>query len=99
MNTSGTTGYGNTGTNQGPHNSAMANKLDPRVDSDGDGRAGVEGRNTGNPGYNTSGTGNSSFGTMDPESNQPGRSSQFVGNQGSDITGTGNRGTGTGSGY
>lgn len=32
------TGYGNTSTNAGPHNSNVANKLDPRVDSDRDGR-------------------------------------------------------------
>lgn len=31
------TGYGNTSTNAGPHDSNLANKLDPRVDSDLDG--------------------------------------------------------------
>lgn len=37
-----TTGTGHT-TNAGPHNSAMANKIDPRVDSDRDGRGGMGG--------------------------------------------------------
>lgn len=57
----GNTIYGASGT-AGPHKSDMANRLDPRVDSDGDGRAGVEGSrrhdNTGtydNDSHNTSG--------------------------------------------
>jgi hypothetical protein len=44
--------YGTTGsTNAGPHNSNVANKMDPRVDSDLDGRATHH-----NTGYNTTGT-------------------------------------------
>jgi len=37
--THGTTGYGNTSTNTGPHDSNLANKADPRVDSDRDHRS------------------------------------------------------------
>lgn len=40
--TQGMTGHTRTGaTNAGPHNSNMANKVDPRVDSDRDGRSGL----------------------------------------------------------
>ncbi|KFA76791.1 hypothetical protein S40288_09156, partial [Stachybotrys chartarum IBT 40288] len=51
--TTGTTGYGSTGhsTNVGPHSSNMANKVDPRVDSNLDGNRGL-GSNT----YGTTGT-------------------------------------------
>ena len=47
--TSGPGGYGNT-TTSGPHNSNLANKADPRVDSDRDSRSGF-GKTTGPGGY------------------------------------------------
>jgi len=54
--THGTTGLGATGsTGHGPHDSSMANKLDPRVDSDRDDRSGLG--STGTHGtYGTTGT-------------------------------------------
>jgi hypothetical protein len=79
--TGGTTGVntGNTytqnqytsgSTNAGPHNSNLANKLDPRVDSDLDGRAAAHGPTAGYTGVNTAGmntntttTGNHTYGT------------------------------------
>jgi len=61
---SGTTGMGTTGTTgttgAGPHNSSMANKMDPRVDSDLDGSRGVGNTGTGSGltgSHNTTGTG------------------------------------------
>ncbi|KAL8288627.1 hypothetical protein RB597_000641 [Gaeumannomyces tritici] len=59
--TTGTTGTGmmggshGTSTNHGPHSSNLANKADPRVDSDRDGRAGLGGT-TGTYGSSTAGT-------------------------------------------
>ncbi|KAM0271945.1 hypothetical protein ACHAQH_008884 [Verticillium albo-atrum] len=57
----GTTGYGNTSTNAGPHGSNVANKADPRVDSDLDNRDNYGSSGVGhttNTGYGgTSGTG------------------------------------------
>lgn len=53
-----TEGYGSTsGTTTGPHSSGMANKADPRVDSDLDGRRGLEtgsGRSGNTAGYGSS---------------------------------------------
>ena len=62
----GSSGVGNTSTNRGPHDSNLANKADPRVDSDRDHRAapgstGVTGNN-----YGTTGTTGSSGLTGNP---------------------------------
>jgi len=46
-NHTGTTGGISHSTNAGPHNSNLANKADPRVDSDLDGRGNRHGANTG----------------------------------------------------
>jgi len=58
---SSTTGYGQSGytggsTNAGPHDSNIANKLDPRVDSDRDGSR------TANQGYGTTGSSTTGYG-------------------------------------
>jgi hypothetical protein len=45
--TAGTTGGISHSTNAGPHNSNLANKVDPRVDSDLDGRGNRTGAHTG----------------------------------------------------
>jgi hypothetical protein len=45
--TTGTTGGISHSTNNGPHNSKLANKVDPRVDSDLDGRGNRHGHTTG----------------------------------------------------
>lgn len=47
MRTTGTTGGLSNSTNAGPHDSNFANKLDPRVDSDLDGRGNRHGATTG----------------------------------------------------
>lgn len=44
--TGGSTGSTGTTSTQGPHSSNLANKVDPRVDSDGDGRTGMTGNTT-----------------------------------------------------
>ena len=59
---SGTTGTGYGSTNAGPHSSNLENKMDPRVDSDMDGRRGVEtgsayGSGTTGSGYGSGNTG------------------------------------------
>jgi len=69
--TTGTTtgaGYGSSNTTAGPHSSNLANKIDPRVDSDLDGSRNLGAAHTGNQttgatGYSGNTTGNSATGT------------------------------------
>jgi hypothetical protein len=60
----GSTGYGSGSTNHGPHDSNLANKADPRVDSDRDGSSNMGAAAYG-PGahQNTSGFGNTGVGS------------------------------------
>jgi hypothetical protein len=58
----GSTGYGTGSTNAGPHDSNMANKLDPRVDSDLDNRGTTYGGTAGTTGAYGTGAGNT-YGT------------------------------------
>jgi len=59
---SGTTGYGSGSTNAGPHDSNVANKLDPRVDSDRDGSRNMGSAQHG-PGAHNTGAGTGFTGT------------------------------------
>lgn len=102
---SGTTGgYGSThtagSTNYGPHDSKVANKLDPRVDSDLDHRGtGTHGTHTGTH----TGTGTGAYGTGTTGAYGTGTTGAQTGEYGSglDTRGThGTHGTGTtGAGY
>jgi len=56
--TTGASGYGSSNTTAGPHSSNLANKMDPRVDSNLDGS-----RTAGNTGYGSSTTGTSGYGS------------------------------------
>jgi len=54
--TTGTTGGLSSSTNAGPHDSNLANKIDPRVDSDLDGRGNRHGASTGHGIFGASGS-------------------------------------------
>ncbi|KAL3424102.1 cell surface protein [Phlyctema vagabunda] len=56
------TGYG-TSTNAGPHDSNLANKADPRIDSDRDNRANPSSHVGGTTGHNTTGHTGTGYGT------------------------------------
>ncbi|KAL9603549.1 MAG: hypothetical protein Q9219_001051 [cf. Caloplaca sp. 3 TL-2023] len=96
---SSTGGYGSSsGTTAGPHSSNLANKTDPRVDSDSDGRRGLE-STTGSSGT-TGGYGSSGqhgHGTSAATSGGYGSSSGIGGTSGG--YGSTTSGTHTGSGY
>lgn len=63
----GNTNTANTSTTAGPHDSNVANKLDPRVDSDLDGSRNAGVRRDGNMGHNTAGPHQSNVANkMDP---------------------------------
>ncbi|KAJ5488740.1 hypothetical protein N7539_003630 [Penicillium diatomitis] len=95
--------YGSHSTNQGPHDSNLANKADPRVDSDRDGRASYGHNTTGTTGTglqsSTSGTHGSHHGTSAGVGSglAAGAAAHEVGSQsthrGSNVSGT----TGTGN--
>ncbi|KAG7142988.1 hypothetical protein HYQ45_000748 [Verticillium longisporum] len=86
----GSSGYGNTSTNAGPHDSNLANKADPRVDSDRDHRG-----TTGAYGSSTTGTYGSS--TTGASTGTYGSSTTGSGGIGSGATGVGAGATGLGS--
>jgi hypothetical protein len=96
------TGYGSSNTASGPHSSNLANKADPRVDSDNS--RGNYGTNTGTYGSNTTGTGYGSPNTTtgphnsnvankaDPRvdsDNSRGNYGTHTGNYGTNTTSTG----------
>lgn len=84
-----TTGTGLTGAGHhthGPHSSDLANRADPRVDSDGDGRTGLTGT-----GHHTTGTGLTGSGLTGS-----GHHTTGTGLTGSGLTGSGHHTTGTG---
>ena len=66
--------HGHHNSTAGPHNSSLANKTDPRVDSDLDGRSGL-GNTTGTGGYSNL-TGHSTAGTAQLQSCKQGRPSR-----------------------
>ncbi|RPA85682.1 hypothetical protein BJ508DRAFT_411688 [Ascobolus immersus RN42] len=84
-----TSGYGSTNT-AGPHNSNIANKLDPRVDSDRDGRGAIGGNNFGTSNNGGHGLGSSNYGSTNPA----GHSSNF-GSQVDPTVDSGHRNHGT----
>ncbi|KAL9049238.1 MAG: hypothetical protein Q9206_005626 [Seirophora lacunosa] len=102
--TDATSGYGST--TSGPHSSSMANKADPRVDSDRDGRRGVETGSGTSGGYGSStdatrGYGSSTDATSGYGSTTSGPHSSSMGNKADprvDSDRDGRRGLETGSG-
>ncbi|RXG47656.1 hypothetical protein VDGE_00159 [Verticillium dahliae] len=89
--THGTSTYGNTSTNAGPHDSNLANKADPRVDSDRDHRG------TTGTGYGSSTTGTYGSSTTGASTGTYGSSTTGSGGIGSGATGVGAGATGLGS--
>ncbi|CRK27873.1 hypothetical protein BN1708_014975 [Verticillium longisporum] len=87
----GSSGYGNTSTNAGPHDSNLANKADPRVDSDRDHRG------TTGTGYGSSTTGTYGSSTTGASTGTYGSSTTGSGGIGSGATGVGAGATGLGS--
>ncbi|KAI4241592.1 MAG: hypothetical protein LQ352_007411 [Teloschistes flavicans] len=81
-----TTGTGYGSSNTGPHSSSLANKADPRVDSDLDGRRGIETSGT-SGGYGSGLTGSHNTGTT---------SSGLTGSHNTSTTGTGYGSSNTG---
>lgn len=82
---------------EGPHNSNIENKLDPRVDSDGDGKSGLGRTGTGSnytiPGQSGGMTGSSVSNATSGLEQSGTRSSEYgVGNSGSTGLGSGNTG-------
>lgn len=88
--THGTTGYGNTSTNTGPHDSNLANKADPRVDSDRDHRANPA---SGGIGSTTGGEFGSSRTTGTGEFGSTTRSGAEYGHTGSSTLGSSTHGS------
>ncbi|KAI4176485.1 MAG: hypothetical protein LQ348_006006 [Seirophora lacunosa] len=90
--TDATSGYGST--TSGPHSSSMGNKADPRVDSDRDGRRGLETGSGTSGGYGTSsGVGGTTSGYGSSTDATRGYGSSTGGNNYNDTTSS----TGTGS--
>ncbi|KAF3353574.1 hypothetical protein VdG1_08241 [Verticillium dahliae VDG1] len=87
----GSSGYGNTSTNAGSHDSNLANKADPRVDSDRDHRG------TTGTGYGSSTTGTYGSSTTGASTGTYGSSTTGSGGIGSGATGVGASATGLGS--
>ncbi|KAI4118746.1 MAG: hypothetical protein LQ345_001265 [Seirophora villosa] len=106
--TDATRGYGSSsGMTSGPHSSSMANKADPRVDSDRDGRRGVETGSGTSGGYGSSSTdatrgyGSSTDATRGYDSTTSGPHSSSMANKADprvDSDRDGRRGLETGSG-
>jgi len=80
---SGQTGYGST--NTGPHDSNVANKLDPRIDSDRDGSRTNEQYGSSTGGYGSSNTGYGSSNTEYGSSNTGYGSSTTTGSHNSNL--------------